>query len=234
MTTTTPDAALAAALAAFQKDVPKVAKTQTANVPTKGGGGYRYTYAGLPDVTAAVMPKLAEHGLSFAVCPRVDGDGAVVVGILLHAAGGRLEASLPLYGRTSQELGSSLTYARRYLLGAMTGVVTDDDDDGNTAEGAPRASRDEPAAERPRTTRSRPRDADAPAARRGQPGDPATEAQRLAIADEFKKQGITDKDTALRTIAALLDGLVVDSTAELTAGQADLVLDALRTDGAPR
>lgn len=210
MTTTDPDAALAAALSAFQQAVPKVTKSLTATVPTKNGGSYKYTYAGLPDVTAAVMPHLAKHGLAFSVCPRVHEDGtAVVTGVLLHAAGGRLEASLPLYGRTSQELGSSLTYARRYLLGAMTGVVTDDDDDGNTAEGAPPARRE------------------APAPRRTQPGAPATAEQLNRIKELMDAQGVTDRDVVLTTISSLV-GVAVEKPTDLTNAQATVVLDALQ------
>lgn len=151
MTDVNPDAALAAALAAFQADMPTIPKGQKARVPTKTGGSYEYTYAGLPAVSEVVMPLLSKHGLSFSVCPRVTDAHAEVVGILLHKDGGRLEASLPMNGRTPQEIGSALTYARRYLLGCMTGVVTDDDDDGSLAEAAKRTV----AAPKPMTPKTR-------------------------------------------------------------------------------
>lgn len=139
---------LATALAAFQAEMPVIAKNQKAKVPTKTGGSYEYTYAGLPDVSAAVMPLLVKHNLAFSVCPRVTEHGGEVVGILLHSSGETLEASLPLFGRQAQEIGSALTYARRYLLGCMTGVVTDDDDDGSLAQAAKRT-------EPPMTARTR-------------------------------------------------------------------------------
>ena len=139
---------LAAALAAFQAEMPTVPKNQKAKVPTKAGGSYEYTYAGLPDVSAAVMPLLSKHGLAFSVCPRITDHGGEVAGVLLHTSGERLEASLPLFGRQAQEIGSALTYARRYLLGCMTGVVTDDDDDGSLAQAAKRT-------EPPMTARTR-------------------------------------------------------------------------------
>lgn len=129
---------LAEALAAFQSEMPIIPKNQKAKVPTKAGGSYEYTYAGLPDVSATVMPLLTRHGLAFSVCPRITEHGGEVVGILLHTSGERLEAALPLFGRQAQEIGSALTYARRYLLGCMTGVVTDDDDDGSLAQAAKR------------------------------------------------------------------------------------------------
>ena len=125
---------LAAALAAFQAEMPTVPKSHRASVPTKSGGSYSYTYADLADVSAAVTPLLAKHGLAFSCCPRPADRGYELVGRLLHTSGESVEGSLPLNGTTPQEMGSSITYMRRYLLGALTGVVTDDDDDGRQAQ----------------------------------------------------------------------------------------------------
>jgi hypothetical protein len=141
---------LAAALAAFQSEMPVVPKSKTANVRTRDGGNYSYTYADLADVSAAAMPILARHGLAFTCLPGPDG----LTAVLAHTSGQRVTGSLPIRGATPQEVGSSLTYNRRYLLGCLTGLVTDDDDDGNTAE---RAAKAPPRAERPpRGTRARP------------------------------------------------------------------------------
>lgn len=123
---------LAEALAKFQADMPTVSKSHTAKVRTNDGGQYSYTYADLADVTEAAMPLLAKHGLSFVTLPGPTG----LVGLLLHSSGQRLRAVLPITGATPQQVGSSLTYMRRYLLGCMTGIVTDDDDDGQAAQTA--------------------------------------------------------------------------------------------------
>jgi hypothetical protein len=125
-----------AALIAFQAEMPVVGKNQTAEIPTKNGGTYSYTYADLADVSAAAMPLLTRHGLAFTCCPRGTERGYELTGVLLHVSGGRIEGSLPLHGNTPQDIGSALTYARRYLLGCMTGIVTDNDDDGRAAQGA--------------------------------------------------------------------------------------------------
>lgn len=130
-------ASLAAALVAFQSEMPKVAKNKTANVPMKGGGSYHYTYADLPDVSDAALPLLTKHGLSFHCAPGRCEDGSYELrGILRHTSGESDTGSLPLMGRAMQELGSAITYGRRYLLGCMTGVITDDDDDGSIAQAA--------------------------------------------------------------------------------------------------
>lgn len=140
---------LFSALAAFQGKMPTVLKTKTANVPTKTGGSYRYSYADLAALTEAVMPVLSNHGLAFIALPRMGDHGYELVGRLIHESGGTIESEgLPLYGKTPQEIGSSLTYMRRYLLGCMTGVVTDDDTD---AQEVP-PQRTQPKSNEPRIT----------------------------------------------------------------------------------
>lgn len=119
---------LAAALAKFQAEMPTVAKTHTATVRSDKGS-YSYTYADLADVTEAAMPLLSKQGLSFSCLPGE----RVILGVLMHSSGQYVTASLPISGANPQQVGSSLTYMRRYLLGCMTGVVTDDDDDGAAA-----------------------------------------------------------------------------------------------------
>lgn len=135
--TDTPRSELATALVAFQAAMPKVAKNKTANVPMKGGGSYRYTYADLPDVSDAAIPALTANGLSFSCHPARTDDGAYELrGILRHTSGEYDTGAVPLNGRSMQEIGSAITYGRRYLLGCMTGIITDDDDDGAIAQAA--------------------------------------------------------------------------------------------------
>lgn len=164
--TLAPLSELATALAGFQKAMPVVAKTKTATLRGKDGApGYSYTYAGLAEVSAAAAPLLAEHGLSFTCVPTVDEHGHILLsGVLLHESGEQMTGSLPITGGTPQAVGSALTYARRYLMGCMTGIVTDDDDDGALASRKARkaaAVAEQPAApQQPgRTVRRQPRSA---------------------------------------------------------------------------
>lgn len=119
---------LAKALAAFQKELPKVGKDKTAKM-----GTYSYSYTDLGTLTHTIMPVLVKHGLTFVTYPRMTEGGYELVGRLMHVSGEHLEGALPIYGRQPQEIGSALSYARRYLLSAMTGVTSDDDDDGKAA-----------------------------------------------------------------------------------------------------
>lgn len=139
---------IAASLAELQAELPVVAKSKKAKVKTRDGGSYEYTYAGLAEVSEAALPLLSKHGLAFSACPRGTDHGYELAGVLLHTSGERIEGALPIYGNSPQEIGSAITYARRYLLGSMTGLVTDDDDDGNAAQGARRT-------EKPMTTKTR-------------------------------------------------------------------------------
>lgn len=146
---------LAAALAAFQSDMPTVHKGQTARIPGRDGrAGYSYQYADLADVARVAHPLLARHGLSFTTSPQhLDGVGFVLRGVLRHTSGQEDTGVLPITGRSAQELGSSLTYLRRYLLGCMTGIVTDEDEDGTAAQtaGSQRPQAEAPEATQPQT-----------------------------------------------------------------------------------
>ena len=145
---------LAAALAAFQSEMPTVAKTKTAVVPTRGGGEYSYSYADLADVVEAAAPKLVSHGLAVSQDPDFDGQHDLLTTTLLHSSG-QWKAStmrLPVTKPDAQGLGSAITYGRRYAYCAALGIVAEEDDDGAAAvRSAPRKSsgRRQPAPPKP-------------------------------------------------------------------------------------
>lgn len=239
---------IAAALAAFQAEVPTVAKSHTATVKSDKGS-YSYTYAGLANVTEVALPILAKHGLAFVTVPG----GGVLTGMLLHTSGQSLTGSLPITGGTPQAIGSSLTYMRRYLLGCMTGLVTDEDDDGQVAQ-APSA-RQRGAASGPTRTMSRTtgRQAKAPADDGWVPpqtddaaapptlpsvegvtpplavaasSDPITKAQLTKLHTSFTEAGIADRDKRLTYVANIL-GVEVASSKDLTKAQAHKIIESL-------
>jgi hypothetical protein len=118
---------LVKALVAFQSEMPTVGKD-------KINPHFKSRYADISSITEDVMPVLAKHGLAFSCQPRSADNGYEIVGVLIHESGDTITGALPLFGNDAQKIGSSITYARRYLLCALTGVVTgDEDDDGNMA-----------------------------------------------------------------------------------------------------
>lgn len=121
---------LAKALAAFQAEAPTIAKANKANA-----GTYEYAYADLSDVTEKVLPLLGKHGLSFSAMPTVTEDGRFVLRYRLrHSSGEEIGGDYPLPSGNPQQIGSAITYARRYTLCAITGVAPGgDDDDGKRA-----------------------------------------------------------------------------------------------------
>lgn len=209
---TTEHKTLAAALAAFQAEMPRVHKGKTAKVPTKAGGSYSYDYADLADVTAAAMPLLTKHGLSFITRPEAGERGWQLTGVLLHSTGETIEGSLPIDGNTPQAWGSALTYMRRYLMGCLTGIVTDDDEDGALASRpAPQPQRQAPPPQ-------------APPARTDD--KPVTDNTRKRMFALFNEKGITDEQQ-LPGINHVT-GKQYTSRADITEADAQAVIEQLK------
>lgn len=131
---------LAAALAAFQAELPTIGKGETAEVKNDAGRLlYSYNYADLGTISGQVMPLLGKHGLSFISKPTFRDGRNVLAYSLLHESGEREDGEYPLPDRgTPQQMGSAITYGRRYCLCAVTGVAPEDgtDDDGAAASTA--------------------------------------------------------------------------------------------------
>jgi len=129
---------LAAALAAVQRTLPAIGKSEVGKVSgtTKENKAfsYEYRYADLASISAKVLPLLASQGLSWTTFPTIDRAGFVLRYMLLHESGERIEGLYPLgTPGQPQQMGSAITYARRYCLCAVTGVAPDEDDDGRSA-----------------------------------------------------------------------------------------------------
>jgi hypothetical protein len=92
---------------------------------------FKSRYADLAAVFDAARKPLSANGLAVV---QTIGDG-VLHTRLLHTSGQWIasEHPLPLSGRP-QEIGSALTYARRYSLSALIGIAADEDDDANAAQ----------------------------------------------------------------------------------------------------
>jgi len=95
---------------------------------------FKSKYADLSAVWEACREPLAKNGL--AISQHAGGDGAMVEveTVLLHSSGQWISSTLTMRPTKGdpQAFGSAITYARRYALAGIVGVVTEDDD-GNAA-----------------------------------------------------------------------------------------------------
>ena len=96
---------------------------------------FKSSYADLTSVWDACRTALTKNGLSVLQVTDFDANDVWLVTTLLHASGESVSGRYPLrpQQQTPQGYGSSLTYARRYCLASIVGVVSDEDDDGNAA-----------------------------------------------------------------------------------------------------
>lgn len=126
----TPPSSLLTALLAFQADAPHIPLDAT-------NPHFKSKFASLPSIMQIVRPKLSEHGLVWTTTPSQDEQGRPTLKYqLAHAPSGELvlsEMPLLLTKQDPQSLGSAITYARRYALLSVLGLVGDADDDGNAA-----------------------------------------------------------------------------------------------------
>ena len=94
-----------------------------------------FRYASLAAHLDAIRNPLSMHGISVVQPTALAEAGKVhVTTMLLHTSGEWLASEITMpCGNTAQAVGSALTYARRYSLAALVGIVGEDDDDGNAA-----------------------------------------------------------------------------------------------------
>ena len=134
---------LALALLRFQANAPHIALDAT-------NPHFKNKYPSLAGIFDVLRPALSACGLVVTQTPTYlqDAAGNLVAGLrtrVTHAESGEfLEDTMLLLieKATPQAQGSALTYARRYAVLSMLGLVGDEDDDGEAAsKSAPVASR---------------------------------------------------------------------------------------------
>lgn len=178
---------------------------ETAKRKVADTGTYSYGYADLGDVLGDVRPVLRRHhlGLSQYVVTNSYDRTVTVATRLLHVSGdhyaaGRLTYPLP---PNIQQLGSLITYLRRYSIGAALGIGTVDDDDGQEAA--------KPVAKPAKSTR----------------GVSQTQIRKIgALMDEA---GINKDAAARRQLVSDLIGRQIQTRNDLTADEATVVIDAM-------
>jgi len=223
MTDGTPE--LNAALAAAQGEFPAITKSKEVTVKTKTGGNYSYSYAPLDAIFHVCRPILARNGLALT---QLLEDGAIRTE-LRHASGGVIGSSFPLPAQPSnaQELGSLLTYLRRYAIVAMLGIAAEDDDDGAQATEAKPAGRKRAAA-----PRSQPSPSPGPLEPSQEHKDafykpePITDQQRRRLYALFTEKQIMERGKQLSFCTQAL-GRTIESSKEMGKAEATAVIRQL-------
>ena len=104
---------------------------------------FKSQYADLPAVMEACRKALSDNGLALSQVTEFDGADCWLETMLIHSSGQWLRGRYPVrpVKNDPQGLGSAQTYARRYALMAMVGVVAEnEDDDANAASGHPKTN----------------------------------------------------------------------------------------------
>ncbi len=88
-------------------------------------------YADLSAIWDACRKPLADNGLSLIQTTDRVGEDIVLETLLLHETGEWIKGKLPINAVRDepQAIGSAISYARRYAMSAMLGIVSDEDDD---------------------------------------------------------------------------------------------------------
>lgn len=121
---------LADALAKAQAKISNPAKTAL-------NPHFKSNYANLATGIDAIRSALGEQGIAFVQTTAMKGEMMVLYTRLIHSSGEWIGSEWPVaaYSKVSpQQMGSALTYGRRYSLFSIVGIAGhDDDDDGNMA-----------------------------------------------------------------------------------------------------
>jgi hypothetical protein len=120
------------ALSKAQAEFPEIQKASEVTVQMKSGRTYNFKYAELPDIIKATRPALTKHGLALCSTFQEDSSGLFLCTALLHQEGGRMVSTVKIPPTPGpQELGSMVTYMRRYQYSLLIGVAPEDDHDAN-------------------------------------------------------------------------------------------------------
>ena len=103
---------------------------------------FKSKYLPLEAIQEKLNPVLQEKGL---VVYHHTKDGSVVTVVADVESGEMLESAFPLpVGLDPQKVGSAITYGKRYNLGQLFNIITDEDDDGNVSTPKPTTQKTKP------------------------------------------------------------------------------------------
>jgi hypothetical protein len=172
---------------------------------------FKSKYADLESVWGVCRPPLTENGLAVVQTTEPNEHGITLVTTLVHTSGQWMRGKLSMrpVKDDPQGLGSCLTYARRYALAALVGVVQVDDD-GNDASNKGSDEKKLPGPAKLSDRAVRPPDAP-PLTLTGDDDPLLTDAQRKKLFAMVNEHGVPTEDMR----AFCLEKFGVNSRAEL-------------------
>ena len=201
---------LSEALAIFQSKVKSADRTGTAKETRKDKKTNQYVtterkYSTLEDVIKAIQPA-AELGIShtqtFDYITLGPDQLLTVLTTTLYFKDEKLESKLPLKElkgfNVMHDLGISITYTRRYALGAAYGIGSEEDDDAMSLNQPPAT---EPGSSR---TPTKPNQKLAPVSEQAIKNPPITTEARNSIQVELKKLNESNPDKAKEIAASFI------------------------------
>ena len=201
---------LSEALAIFQSKVKSADRTGTAKETRKDKKTNQYItterkYSTLEDVIKAIQPA-AELGIShtqtFDYITLGPDQVLTVLTTTLYFKNEKLESKLPLKElkgfNVMHDLGISITYTRRYALGASYGIGSEEDDDAMSLNQPPAT---EPGSSR---TPTKPNQKLAPVSEQAIKNPPITTEARNLIQVELKKLNESNPDKAKEIAASFI------------------------------
>lgn len=132
-----------AALSKAQSTIKPPERNKEVEVSGKTAAGanykYKFKYSTLDAIIEAVRAPLTENGLWFVhrvEAKNAQSNAAFLVCELVHSSGQsiRSEAPINMANARHQEVGSAMSYLRRYTLTAVLGIASEEDDDANIAD----------------------------------------------------------------------------------------------------
>lgn len=232
---------------------PEIVKDRSAEIETRTGKGFGYSFADLVQISDKILPLLAALGVLWQTEPDVEVGPAgdqfrpVLRWRLKHVPSEQERTGMyPLRGESPQARGSEITFARRYCLVAVTGLTPQDDDDALAAEAeraaAAAGGRTAQRQQQRQQRQSAPTGGTAQRAQRPAAGGrppvpsetrPISPAQRGTIVAAFDRYGITDRAERLEVCSALV-ARQLGSANDMTGREASTVIQAIEVaDASP-
>ena len=95
-------------------------------------GKTKFRYATLGQIIKTIRPALSKNGFAFIHCMN----GNEVCCQIVHISGESISSGVGIgQSKDAQELGSWITYLKRYTLTSLLGLVAEDDSDGPQSNG---------------------------------------------------------------------------------------------------